>query len=229
MPVPKATTDNSPRRLLRDVVFDKMLEAIQDGTLQRGERLNDDELVQWLGVSRTPIREAIAKLVDLGLVEMEANRYTRIANPDPAEYLAAAQMMAGLNELAAEWAFPQFDDDDVAGFRALIERTLAHVEAQDHALRDDSFDLIAYLVDRTHNPLLLKSVESISARTSFLAAANPGNWNWDIVEPLNAMLAAAEARDGEAGGAAVRALAASNARAFAAVQAEQAQQAAAKA
>ncbi|MBK0296697.1 GntR family transcriptional regulator, partial [Bacillus sp. S34] len=55
MPVPKSTVENSPRKLLRDVVLEKMLTAIQDGTLQTGERLNDDELVQWLGVSRTPI------------------------------------------------------------------------------------------------------------------------------------------------------------------------------
>ena len=59
MPVPKSTVESSPRKLLRDVVYDKMLAALRDGTLQHGERLNDDELVQWLGVSRTPIREAI--------------------------------------------------------------------------------------------------------------------------------------------------------------------------
>ena len=81
MPIPSGPDNPAPRRLLRDVVFDKMLDAIQDGTLQPGERLNDDELVTWLGVSRTPIREAIAKLVDYGLVEMEANRYTRVVQP----------------------------------------------------------------------------------------------------------------------------------------------------
>ena len=45
MPVPKSTVENSPRKLLRDVVYEKMLAAIHDGTLQAGERLNDDELV----------------------------------------------------------------------------------------------------------------------------------------------------------------------------------------
>ncbi len=103
MPVPKSTVENSPRKLLRDVVLEKMLAAIQDGTLQAGERLNDDELVAWLGVSRTPIREAIAKLVDYGLVEMEANRYTRIATPTGKQATDTTQVLGGFMEMAARW------------------------------------------------------------------------------------------------------------------------------
>ncbi|KIP99506.1 GntR family transcriptional regulator, partial [Curtobacterium flaccumfaciens] len=76
MPVPKSPTSQGPRRLLRDVVYEQMLEAIENGTLEAGERLNDEELTSWLGVSRTPVREAIARLESEGLVEMAANRYT---------------------------------------------------------------------------------------------------------------------------------------------------------
>ena len=68
MPVPKPSDTTTPRRLLREVVFDQMRDAIVDGTLHPGERLNDDELVAWLGVSRTPIREAVARLHAAGLV-----------------------------------------------------------------------------------------------------------------------------------------------------------------
>lgn len=41
-----------------------------DGTLEPGERLNDEDLIAWLGVSRTPIREALSQLARAGLVEM---------------------------------------------------------------------------------------------------------------------------------------------------------------
>jgi DNA-binding GntR family transcriptional regulator len=88
MPVPIPTAETpAPRRLLRDVVYDKMFAAIIDGTLELGERLNDDELVSWLGVSRTPVREAIAKLADQALVDIEANRYTRIIQPTHDEFV----------------------------------------------------------------------------------------------------------------------------------------------
>ncbi|WP_309146596.1 GntR family transcriptional regulator [Curtobacterium sp. MCBD17_021] len=52
----------------------------EDGTLVPGERLNDDQLTAWLGVSRTPVREAIARLVAEGFVEMAANRYTKVSS-----------------------------------------------------------------------------------------------------------------------------------------------------
>lgn len=59
MPIPQTEETTGPRRLLRYVVFDKMLAAIVDGTLEPGERLNDDQLVEWLGVSRTPTQAAV--------------------------------------------------------------------------------------------------------------------------------------------------------------------------
>jgi biotin operon repressor len=90
MPIPQTEETTGPGRLLRDVVFDKMLDAIVDGTLEPGERLNDDQLVKWLGVSRTPVREAIAQLHSYGLVEIEANRYTRVAERDESVYAEAA-------------------------------------------------------------------------------------------------------------------------------------------
>jgi len=75
--------------LIRDQVHGKIRDAVLDGTLEPGERLHDEDLIAWLGVSRTPIREALAALANEGLIEMAANRYTRVALPDPAEVLDA--------------------------------------------------------------------------------------------------------------------------------------------
>jgi biotin operon repressor len=109
MPIPTSNPDAAPRRLLREVVFEKMLAAIVDGTLEPGERLNDDQLVKWLGVSRTPVREAIAQLQTYGLVEIEANRFTRVAARDDIVYAEAAQFLAGLHTLAQEWGSGSLD------------------------------------------------------------------------------------------------------------------------
>lgn len=80
MPIPNET-DRPNRTLLRDRVQEQIREAILDGTLQPGERLRDDDLISWLGASRTPVREALTTLAQEGLIEMVPNRYTRIALP----------------------------------------------------------------------------------------------------------------------------------------------------
>ncbi|MBT2502311.1 GntR family transcriptional regulator [Curtobacterium sp. ISL-83] len=206
MPVPKSTVENSPRKLLRDVVLEKMLVAIQDGTLQAGERLNDDELVQWLGVSRTPIREAIAKLVDYGLVEMEANRYTRVASPTLEQYDDAFQMLFGLAELAARWSMPRLDDDEVRTLGSILDTIRAHADAEDRAINDDIDALIGFLVAHSGNELLIKTAEGIVNRAKFVRIGAPEFVFWDVKDSLDAFRAAAKGRDGEAGGAVVRAL-----------------------
>ena len=109
MPIPTSNPNAAPRRLLREVVFEKMLAAIVDGTLEPGERLNDDQLVKWLGVSRTPVREAIAQLQTYGLVDIEANRFTRVAARDDIVCAEAAQFLAGLHTLAREWGSGNLD------------------------------------------------------------------------------------------------------------------------
>ena len=62
-----------------DAVYHQILEALQQGRLQPGERLHDDEFAAQLGVSRTPVREALLRLRELGVVEFAPARYTRVA------------------------------------------------------------------------------------------------------------------------------------------------------
>ncbi len=69
-----------------------------------GERLNDEELTSWLGVSRTPVREAIARLESEGLVEMAANRYTRVASLSGPAHEQAAMLLAALHAWAIDHA-----------------------------------------------------------------------------------------------------------------------------
>ena len=67
MPIPAGETPVY-RALLRDEVFARLRDAIVDGTFRPGEQLRDLELADWLGVSRTPVREALLRLADAGLV-----------------------------------------------------------------------------------------------------------------------------------------------------------------
>lgn len=79
MPIPSTGAERSVRRLLRDDAHDAIREAIMDGTLAPGETLDDKALQQWLGLSRTPIRDALLRLEMEGLIEIKAQSKTSVA------------------------------------------------------------------------------------------------------------------------------------------------------
>lgn len=64
-------------------VFEQLLAAVQRGDLLPGQRINDAELAEQYGVSRTPVREALQRLREIGVVEASASRFTRIAQVTP--------------------------------------------------------------------------------------------------------------------------------------------------
>ena len=75
MPIPSSSPFKG-RTLLRDDVYRQLREAIVDGTLAPGESLRDGEIAEWLGVSRTPVREALLRLAESGLVVARPGRST---------------------------------------------------------------------------------------------------------------------------------------------------------
>jgi DNA-binding GntR family transcriptional regulator len=121
MPVPR---DSLPaeRVLLRDTAYERLEAAIVDGTLRPGERLRDDELGEWLGVSRTPIREALARLTDAGLVETAANRYTRVAPVAVADSRTSFAIAAALDALVVELAIARLTAATLDALRTENER-----------------------------------------------------------------------------------------------------------
>ncbi|HXH34026.1 MAG TPA: GntR family transcriptional regulator [Plantibacter sp.] len=78
MPRTQAPLTRPPRGLAHST-FEQLLAAILDGRLRPGQRLHDDQLTAALAVSRTPIREAIEALEDVGLIEVKPKSYTRVA------------------------------------------------------------------------------------------------------------------------------------------------------
>ena len=64
--------------------FNKLYEAIYDGTLEVGEKLPEQDLLEWLQMSRQPVRRALLHLTELGLVEMGNGRTPKVAPLDPA-------------------------------------------------------------------------------------------------------------------------------------------------
>ena len=89
---------------LRDVVFNTLREAILRGDLEPGERLMEIALANRLGVSRTPIREAIRKLELEGLVVMIPRRGAQVASITKKDLQDVLEVRSSLEVLATELA-----------------------------------------------------------------------------------------------------------------------------
>lgn len=95
---------------LRDIVFQNLRNAIITGELQPGERLMETQLGEKLGVSRTPIREAIRKLELEGLVVMVPRKGAQVAQFTEKDIQDVLEVRAALDALAAKIACKKMDD-----------------------------------------------------------------------------------------------------------------------
>ncbi len=162
MPVP-ATTQIHRRILLRNEVYDSLRDAIVTGTLAPGERLKDSELEVWLGVSRTPIREALLRLQRAGLVSAIPGRVTTVAPFDPAATLSAQHVVAALHELAARLAVPTITDaqlDEMASANDRFARALAAADVAAAIESDDAFH--STFVAESGNELIAELLEQVT-------------------------------------------------------------------
>ncbi len=145
MPVPRDSA--APRRqLLRDDAFASLRAAIVDGTFEPGERLVDAELSGWLGVSRTPIREALARLEAVGLVQTRPGRYTIVSPVDVRAARDAQVVTAAMHELAMRAAVPAMRAEHIESMRSANTRFAAALDDNDAdaAIRaDDEFHTVA--------------------------------------------------------------------------------------
>ncbi|MFX0591855.1 GntR family transcriptional regulator [Melissospora conviva] len=187
-----------PRRLLRDQAYDVLLAAIVEGELRPGQVLRDGELATAVGLSRTPVREALARLADEGLVESKPNAYTRVAPLHRRDCEEAFVVLRALHTLAVREAVPRMTPAHVERMRAANVDFAAALDAGDVlaalAADDDVHDV--YL-DATGNHTLRSTIERLSPRIRRLErlrfASLPGRDSIGVHERIADACAAGDA------------------------------------
>ena len=116
-------------KTLPEEVFEVLSDAILTGALKEGERLNETELAQKMGISRAPIREALAKLEQQGLAYSVARRGTFVRPWTKKDLWEVAILRATLEALAAQLAVPHITQDDLD----FLERTLEEMKDAERA------------------------------------------------------------------------------------------------
>lgn len=190
---------------LRDHAYRELRDAIVSGELAPGERLRDPELEEWLGVSRTPIREAIARLEIAGLVHTRRAKQTVVAPLDTRSALAAQRIASALHELAVREAVPQLTEADLEAMRdanAEFAHALRHDDVGAAIVADDEFHDVA--VRASANPLLPGLLEQVTPllrrleRARFSSLAGRGS----VADHERIIELCAQGRADEAGAAA---------------------------
>ena len=106
---------------LRDVVFNTLRQAILRGELKPGERLMEIQLANKLGVSRTPIREAIRKLELEGLVLMIPRKGAEVAEITEKSLRDVLEVRRALEELAVELVCEKITDEQIQDLKDAAE------------------------------------------------------------------------------------------------------------
>ena len=120
---------NVPRQ-----VYELLREKIQNLELKPGESINERWLADWLGVSRTPIREAIKRLSDIGLIKIIPNVGTSVARIDARKATELCLIRASLEAVAVRAAAKCFDREADLFLRRTIERQRETVRSSDLTL-----------------------------------------------------------------------------------------------
>jgi DNA-binding GntR family transcriptional regulator len=97
----------------QDLAYGAIRDWIFNGPLKPGEIIRDTDIANLLGISRTPVREAIIRLAQEGLIDVGKGRKTRVSIPDISRAPDLYRIGGTLDGLAAEWAMPKITQDDL--------------------------------------------------------------------------------------------------------------------
>lgn len=193
---------------LREQVYSALRDAIVSGDLAPGARLRDQELAERLGVSRTPVREALQRLEDEGLVETSPRASTRVAPLDAQAARDAFPVVAALHALAVRHGVLRLTPRDITRMRAANERLARLIASPDpdavlQAIQaDDDFHAVA--LDAAGNPEILSALKRVMPKVRRLEYAQFGSLaGRKSVQQHEAILTACERGEAEAAAALV--------------------------
>ena len=130
------------RSLLRDRAYRMLRDAIISGELPPGSLIRDAELAERVGLSRTPVREALARLADDGLVETKPQSYTRVTPLLVREVRDALVVVRAMHELAVQMAVPLMTERHHHVMRQANERFASALEQGDVQRAVDADDVL---------------------------------------------------------------------------------------
>lgn len=185
---------------LRDQVADQIRTAIIEGRLKPNDHIAEAALTQQLGVSRTPVREALIILEREALIISVPNRgcFVRAFNADDVEALFS--MRTTLENFAGERIINRLTDADLDHLRELINLQRRHIEYADFKqVRSVDMAFHQYLINLSQHLMLMRNWQEIVAQVAAVlylrADADPAYDEYLAIRDHESILDAYQARD----------------------------------
>ncbi len=189
------------RNLGAEDLFRRLATLIADGTYAPGERLSDKTIAEDLGVTRTPVREAVQRLARAGLMEVHANRYSMVTDITDERSRVTREFAASHGEEIIREAALALSDRDLELATELIRAAIDSVENGSGWI-EAHVALFSFLTERALNDLyrlMLSDFWYLVFRDLYL-----GEPRVNTRESLEDLESAMRARSADAGISAVR-------------------------
>lgn len=184
------------RRPLHEEAVDRLRDLIIQGELSPGVRLNERVLCEKLGISRTPLREALKLLATEGLVQLLPNRGAVVAAIDAERLGQTLQVMGALEALAGELACRNASSERIAEIRRLHAEMLAmHAKGDLAAYFRYNQAIHESIVEASGNTVLTNAYRQLNAnvrRARYMANLSQERWDAAVREHEEILAALAE-------------------------------------
>ena len=188
------------RRSLHDEVASRVRDMIIEGALEPGARIYEEQLAKTLGVSRTPMREALKTLASEGLIELAAARGAVVKRFSPKDVRDMLDVLAVLEGFAARLACTAASDEQIAELRALHDRMTGFFKERNrleyYKLNQDFHSGVLRLSGNAALQSAHLAIQSRLKRIRYIGNSEPRKWN-DAMSEHEEMIRRLEARDAE--------------------------------
>lgn len=188
------------RQRLHDTVVNHLRNLIIEGVLAPGMKLNERELCETLGISRTPLREAMKVLAAEGLIDTYPNRGAFVSRMTETEIWETFELMSGLESLSGELAAERITLVEIAEIKALHYAMLAcRVQNDLPGYYNRNQTIHNKINEAARNSVLRHMYLSVNRRLlalRFKSNFQLGKWD-SAIQEHEEMIKALEARDGQ--------------------------------
>ena len=183
---PPTELQPAPRQRISDYVYEQVLRAILNDRFRPGERLSIPDLASEMDVSQMPVRQAMDRLAEEGLVEVRPRSGTFVAQPEEHDIADTFDLRRALDALAAETAVLHVTDKDITYLDATLDRMDEYAAAgtagmQDHDRLNWEFHL--FIVRLAGNEKLYEMYHQLNAHLK-IASIHVSNHDWSDRVPL---------------------------------------------
>lgn len=162
-PSPTQESEVIQKRPLKEDIFNNLHEKVISGAYKPGDWLRQEDIATQLGVSMTPVREALDLLVSAGLAERVPYRGVRVRQMSTKDVVEAYGLRLILEGIIAREAARNITPEQIAGLETTLEQMKKHETLKDVSLeRQSSREFHAAIAEATRNDLLVKLYEVVT-------------------------------------------------------------------